>query len=102
MRQTIHHRSHCPPGPGRLQFEPDEFFGQRERLYRTKLDSKVLQKTLCFDDLQKQTPQADVAPAAPGETKEVYPTEVIDPVQQQQKPDPRSASGTDQASCGDR
>jgi hypothetical protein len=59
-------------------------YSDKEKDSMNELDSKV--KDSLFDALQKQTPQADVAPIAPGEIKEVYPTPVIDPVQQQQKP----------------
>jgi hypothetical protein len=60
-------------------------YSDKEKDSIDNLDAKVTDSL--FDALQKQTPQADVAPAAPGEIKEVYPTPVIDPVQQQQKPD---------------
>jgi hypothetical protein len=40
-----------------------------------------------FRKLEEQVKlEADVAPAAPGDIKEVYPTPIIDPVQNEQKP----------------
>ncbi len=58
-------------------------FSDKEKDSMNELDAKV--KDSLFDALQKQTPQADVAPAQ-GDIKEVYPTPIIDPVQNEQKP----------------
>jgi len=59
-------------------------YSDKEKDSMNELDAKV--KDSLFDALQKQTPQADVAPVQ-GDIKEVYPTPVIDPVQHQQKPE---------------
>jgi hypothetical protein len=58
-------------------------FSDKEKDSMNELDAKV--KDSLFDALQKQTPQADVAPVQ-GDIKEVYPTPIIDPVQNEQKP----------------
>jgi hypothetical protein len=58
-------------------------YSDKEKDSMNELDAKV--KDSLFDALQKQTPQADVAPVQ-GDIKEVYPTPIIDPVQNEQKP----------------
>lgn len=58
-------------------------YSDKEKDSIDKLDKDSAEAN--FRKLEEQV-KADVAPIAPGEIKEVYPTPVIDPVQQQQKP----------------
>ncbi len=58
-------------------------YSDKEKDSIDKLDKDSAEAN--FRKLEEQV-KADVAPAAPGEIKEVYPTPVIDPVQNQQKP----------------